>query len=180
MEFSKSNRPQPSKQLIFLIGFMGSGKSTLGKKVAQKTGYHFIDLDELIVRKTDMSISNYFETFGEASFRELERKILHSLQDTTNTIIATGGGTPCYFDNMDWMNQHGKTIYLKMSPKALLSRLSQKEIEKRPLLNGKSAEQLLDFITTKLEERTSFYNRANILYDGIQSNPKDLIKQIVL
>lgn len=180
MEFNKSNPSESNKQLIFLVGFMGCGKSTLGKKVAQKTGYSFIDLDELIVKKTGMSISNYFETFGESSFRELERKVLHNFQNTSNAIIATGGGTPCYFDNMDWMNEHGKTIYLKMSPKALLSRLSQKEVETRPLLKGKSTAELLEFITTKLEERTPFYSRAKIVYDGLQSTPKDLIKQIVL
>ena len=180
MVVNNSVQSQPSQQLIFLIGFMGCGKSTLGKKVAKKTGYSFIDLDELIVNKIGMSISTYFETYSEASFRAVEQQILHSLKDQTNTIVATGGGAPCYFDNMDWMNQHGKTIYIKLTPKALLSRLSQKEVETRPLIAGKSAEQLLEFITTKLEERIPYYSRAEFIYDGLQSNQKDLIKQIVL
>lgn len=166
--------------LIFLIGFMGCGKSTLGKKVAAKTGYSFIDLDDLIIQKIHMSISEYFETYGEAAFREIERDTLHSLYGTKNTIVATGGGTPSHLDNMEWMNKNGKTVYLKIPPKALFSRLSQNDIESRPLLNGKSNEKLLAFIESKLEERSPFYNQAKIIFDVLQSNPKDLIKQIVL
>jgi shikimate kinase len=159
---------------------MGCGKSTLGKKVATKTGYSFVDLDELIVQKIHMSISEYFETYGEAAFREIERETLHSLYGSKDTIVATGGGTPCHLDNMEWMNKNGKTVYLKIPPKALLSRLSQKDIDTRPLLKGKNNEELLAFIESKLEERSPFYNQARIIFDVLQSNPKDLIKQIVL
>lgn len=159
---------------------MGCGKSTLGKKIAAKTGYSFIDLDDLITQHTKMSISDYFDAFGEAAFREIEKEQLHSLADTDNAIIATGGGTPCHFDNMEWMNNHGKTIYLELPPKTLLSRLSQNEIESRPLLSGKSTEELLEFITVKLEERAPFYKQAKITFNALQSNPKDLIKQIIL
>lgn len=166
--------------LIFLIGFMGCGKSTLGKKVATKTGFSFIDLDDLITQKINMSISDYFDNYGEAAFREIERDTLHSLSGTKNAIVATGGGTPCFDDNMKWMNQNGKTVYLKIPPRALLSRLSQKDIDTRPLLKGKSHEELLAFIESKLEERTPFYKQARIIFDVLQSNPKDLIKQIVL
>jgi shikimate kinase len=166
--------------LIFLIGFMGCGKTTLGKKVAAKTGYSFIDLDDLITEKIKMSISEYFEIHGETAFREIERDTLHSLYGIKNTIVATGGGTPCHFDNMNWMNNNGKTVYLKIPPKALLSRLSQKDIETRPLLKGKSNEELLTFIELKLEERSKFYNQAKIVFDVLQSNQKDLIKQIAL
>lgn len=166
--------------LIFLIGFMGCGKSTLGKKVATKTGYLFIDLDDVIVQEINMSIREYFEAFGESAFREIERQQLHKLSALKNAIIATGGGTPCYLDNMDWMNHHGKTVYLKLPPRALLSRLSQKEVESRPLLKGKNQEELLEFITSKLEERAPFYDKAKIIFDALQSNTKDLIKQIVL
>jgi|SRR5690554_1768119 len=166
--------------LIFLIGFMGCGKSTLGKKVAAKTGYSFIDLDDLIIQKIQMSISEYFEIHGEAAFRQIERDTLHSLYGIQDTIVATGGGTPCHFDNMNWMNNNGKTVFLKIPSKALLSRLSQKDIESRPLLKGKSNEELLSFIELKLEERSSFYNQAKIVFDVLQSNQKDLIKQIAL
>lgn len=168
------------RNLIFLIGFMGCGKSTMGKKVAKKTGYPFIDLDDLIVQKINISITEYFEAFGESAFRAIEREELHKLSGLKNAIIATGGGAPCHLDNMEWMNQHGKTIYLKLSPKALLSRLSQNEVESRPLLKGKTNEELLEFIQSKLEEREPFYNRAKIIFDALQSNTKDLIKQIVL
>lgn len=176
----KSNEISKDKNLVFLVGFMGCGKTTLGKKVAQKTGYSFIDLDELITQQIGISITQYFDTFGEAAFRKIESETLHNLKEEKDAIIATGGGTPCHLDNMDWMNKHGKTIYIKLSPKALLSRLSQTEIETRPLLKGKSNEELLEFITSKLEERAPFYNQATVVYDALQSNPKDLIKQIIL
>lgn len=169
-----------NQNLIFLIGFMGCGKSTLGKKLAAKTGFTFIDLDDAIVQSINMSITEYFEAYGESAFRAIEREQLHKLRELKNTIIATGGGAPCHLDNMDWMNQHGKTVYLKLSPKALLSRLSQKEIESRPLLKGKTKEELLDFIQSKLEERNPFYNRASLIFDAFHSDTKDLIKQVVL
>lgn len=168
------------QNLIFLIGFMGCGKSTLGKKLAAKTGYSFIDLDDVIVQNINMSITEYFEAFGEDAFRAVEREELHKLGRLKNTIIATGGGAPCHLDNMDWMNLHGKTVYLKLSPRALLSRLSQKEIESRPLLKGKTNEELLEFIQSKLEERSHFYNRATLIFDALRSDTKDLIKQIAL
>lgn len=180
METLKSSEISKDKNLIFLVGFMGCGKTTLGKKVAQKTGYSFIDLDELITQQIGTNITQYFETFGEAAFRKIERETLHNLKDEKNAIIATGGGAPCHLDNMDWMNKHGKTIYIKLSPKALLSRLSQTEIETRPLIKGKSNTELLEFITSKLDERTPFYSQAKVVYDALQSNPKDLIKQIIL
>lgn len=168
------------QNIIFLIGFMGSGKSTLGKKVATKTGYTFIDLDDLIVNHINMSISEYFDIYGEAAFREIEREKLHSLYGMENVIVATGGGTPCHLDNMDWMNKHGKTVYLKLPSKTLLSRLSQKEVESRPLLKGKSDEEIFEFINSKLDERSPYYNQAKIIFDALQSNIKDLIKQIIL
>src|SRR5690554_1941101 len=92
------------RNLIFLIGFMGCGKSTMGKKVAKKTGYPFIDLDDLIVQKINISITEYFEAFGESAFRAIEREELHKLSGLKNAIIATGGGAPCHLDNMEWMN----------------------------------------------------------------------------
>lgn len=175
-----SSSMNKDQNLIFLIGFMGCGKSTLGKKLAAKTGFTFIDLDDVIVQNINMSITEYFETYGEAAFRAIEREELHKLSGLKNTIIATGGGAPCHLDNMDWMNQHGKTVYLKLSPKALLSRLSQKEIESRPLLKGKTNEELLEFIQSKLEERSPFYSQANFIFDALHSDTKDLIKQMVL
>lgn len=167
-----------ANQLIFLIGFMGCGKSTLGKKLAAKVGYDFIDLDEYIVQQIKMSISEYFEKHGEIAFRTVEQEALYTLKDANQTIIATGGGAPCHFDNMGWMNTHGTTVYIKMSPKALLSRLSQNEVETRPLLKGKSREELLVFIEEKLGERDPIYNLASIIYDPLQEKPKDLIHQI--
>lgn len=165
---------------IFLVGFMGCGKSTLGKKLARKIGYTFIDLDKEIVTDIGMSISDYFAQFGEESFRKIEEKTLTLQKVKSNIIIATGGGTPCHFNNMSWMNQNGMTVYIKLSPKALFSRLSQKsEIEARPLLKGKSDADLLEFISLKLEERELFYNQSSILYEAMQSSETELFKKIL-
>lgn len=97
---------------IFLIGFMGCGKSTLGKKLATKLGYDFIDLDYQLEKQMGTSIGNYFAANGEEAFRKLESKTLKEFDYPINGVIATGGGTPCYFDNMDWMNSNGITIYM--------------------------------------------------------------------
>lgn len=169
-----------NRRIVFLIGFMGSGKSTLGKKIATMIDFDFIDLDEQIIKRTKMNIADYFEKFGEDAFRQIEKEELHKLLEHEDVIIATGGGTPCYYDNMEWMNQHGKTVYLKLPAKALVTRLTQNEVNTRPLLKGKSKEELLMYIDSTLKERAPFYEQAKIEFNGLQSNSKDLIKQILL
>jgi len=156
---------------IFLIGFMGCGKTTMGRKIANKSGIPFIDLDHQIVEASGMSISNYFEIHGEEGFRNLESQLLKSIPVDHAGIISTGGGVPCFHNNMDWMNENGMTIYLKLAPKALLKRLSGKEGAGRPLLQGKNTEEMLDFITLKLEEREVFYNKAKLILDVHEINP---------
>ena len=120
---------------IFLIGFMGCGKSTLGKKLALKLGYTFVDIDKEIERMVNMSISEYFQKHGEEAFRELESSALKTINLPENSIIATGGGAPCFFDNLQWMNENGTTIYLSLSPKALAKRL-ENDTEQRPVLQN--------------------------------------------
>lgn len=162
---------------VFLVGFMGSGKTTWGKKIANALDVPFIDLDHLIEAKIDMSIAEYFKLHGEESFRKLEQEILHSLQHA-NGIISTGGGTPCYFDNMDWILTHGTVLYLKHSPKSLYQRLNQSDIKKRPALQGMQGEALLTFITSKLNERSPYYERAHIHVDQINTSLEQLIEQV--
>lgn len=144
---------------VFLIGFMGSGKTTIGKKLANYLKYDFIDLDKLIESRTGMSIVEYFEQNGEAAFREFERGILQQTDFPENVIIATGGGTPCSADNMEWMNENGLVAYLSLSPKALAGRLEHSKTD-RPLIRHLKGDELVDFISTKLEEREVFYTKA--------------------
>jgi shikimate kinase len=152
--------------LIFLIGFMGSGKTTLGRKLAARLGYMFMDLDHVFEAQEGMTIAEYFSKHGEDAFRKLESEVLKGNPYPGHAVVATGGGLPCFFDNMDWMNAHGKTVYIKLSPKTLADRL-QNEKDERPLLRERHGEALIQFIAEKLAEREPFYNKANIIANGL-------------
>jgi len=158
---------------IFLIGFMGCGKSTLGRKLATRLGYTLIDLDHQIEKIANSTIANYFSANGEDAFRKLESETLKTLDYPKNCVVATGGGTPCYFDNMDWMNANGLTIYIEMTPLALAKRLEQ-GIAKRPLLSNLSEEGIIHFIENKLEERNVFYKKAKYCLNGISLTPEQI------
>jgi shikimate kinase len=158
---------------IFLIGFMGSGKTTLGRKLANKTGYEFIDLDHKLEQQVELSIAEYFTLFGEDAFRRLESEVLKKTVYPENVIISTGGGLPCFFDNMDWMNAHGRTVYIKLAPKTLADRLESGK-EERPLLQEKHGDALIGFIEQKLAERESFYSRASVIADGLSLTAEKL------
>lgn len=158
---------------IFLIGFMGSGKSTIGRKLALFLQYRFIDLDKLIEDKAGMSIADYFRQHGEDNFREFERDVLQQTVFPENVVIATGGGAPCYFNNMDWMSEEGKVIYLHMEPKALAHRLKNSKTE-RPLIQNLNQEELVDFITEKLAGREAFYRKAHYLVSALDLTAEKL------
>jgi len=164
---------------IFLIGFMGSGKTTVGKKLSKASNLPFIDLDQLIVEQSGMSISDYFSLHGEDSFREFETNALKTISYNQGKIVSTGGGTPCFNNNLQWMNERGITIYLQLPPRALLKRLSGKEIQNRPLLQEKSEDEILDFITEKLEEREKFYKGAKLIVDAHNINPTQVLESII-
>lgn len=159
---------------IYLIGFMGSGKTTLAKKLAKKLNREFVDLDHMMEKDTGMSIPEYFDKYGESKFRELEKETLLNSFKSPNSIIATGGGTPCFFDNMDQMLENGLVIYLNLSAKALHTRLIQTNIRERPALQGLSGNELLKFIEKKLEERRAYYERAHHHINPLE-NPIDSI-----
>lgn len=171
---SATLNPKPATRNIYLIGFMGSGKTTAGKHLALKLGYDFLDLDRCIAAYEQKSIATIFNESGEPAFRLLEKNYLLQTFQKTNTVVSCGGGTPCFFDNMEMMNAHGITIYLQMSAKELYSRLKNAKTE-RPLLAGKTETELLDFIDAKLQERQSFYNQATISVSGINLNYQMLI-----
>ncbi|KIO77311.1 shikimate kinase [Pedobacter lusitanus] len=163
---------------IFLIGFMGCGKSTLGRKLATKLGYDLIDLDHQIEKNTGSSVGDYFSAHGEDAFRKLESETLKSLDYPKNCVIATGGGTPCFFDNIDWMNENGTTIYIKMAAPALAKRL-ESGMAKRPLLRNLTAEGVVEFIENKLAEREGFYNKASLVLSGISLTADDIRAEIL-
>lgn len=145
---------------VFLIGFMGSGKTHWGRAVAEKSGRPFVDLDSMIEEREGKSIAEIFAESEEAGFRKLERKHLQSLLNVSPSIVATGGGTPCFFDNMAWMKIHGATIYLKIPIEILAKRLKN-EREQRPLLKNLGEAELRDFIQNRLLEREPFYRQAD-------------------
>ena len=162
---------------IYLIGFMGCGKSTWGKKLAEKLDCAFIDIDKRIEAIEGGIVAEVFKIKGEEYFRKLEADVLRSTVLEKNAVISCGGGTPCYFDNMEWMKQRGKTVYLNLSPENLFGRLRTRK-EKRPLIANLDDDQLRDFIFQKLSEREAFYLQADIKIDPAVSKPKDIIESI--
>lgn len=150
---------------IYLIGFMGSGKSTAGKELAAILGWSFIDLDQEVERHAGKTIREIFAQNGEEYFRNLETQILRSLDNKSDKVISAGGGTPCHSSNMDFMRKNGLTIYLKMTPRELRNRLSGSAGE-RPLIKDLDQVQLLRFIEDKLAERRRWYEMSEIIVEG--------------
>lgn len=152
-------------QRVFLIGYMGAGKTTLGKALAAEMNWTFVDLDYFIEARQHKSISRIFSEIGESGFRELERSALREVAAFENTVIALGGGTPCFFDNMEVVNRAGHSIYLKPSEEVLLQRLIQGKA-KRPVIAGKSDAELLSFIRANIGQREPYYRRAEWIIDS--------------
>jgi shikimate kinase len=158
---------------------MGSGKSTAGKKLASLMGWTFTDLDKSIGDFAGKSIPEIFEQHGEEYFRKIESELLRNIKAHTNTVISTGGGAPCYDDNMDFMLDTGLTIYLKLTPLQLRSRLTGSN-DDRPLIKGLGPEELLSYIEKKLSEREEVYSRSEIIVDGFDLDINALIYSIKL
>ncbi len=158
---------------IFLIGFMGSGKSTIGARLARKIGYHHVDMDHLIEETAYMSVPGIFSEHGEAVFRKWEQDILGELCQRENIVVSTGGGAPCHNNLIDVMNQHGATVYIQLDPKLLQERLLRSKTE-RPLIKGKSPAQLQEYIREKLDEREPFYLKAQYVVNGASLKTDEL------
>lgn len=145
---------------LFLIGYMGSGKSTAGKKLAAKLGLSFLDLDEYIEKEYGKTINGIFESEGEERFRELEHLYLKNVMAMDNIVLSLGGGTPCFYNHMELINKNGISVYFKMSVDTLANRLRNAKKD-RPLIRDMSEEELKSFITASLEKREAFYLQAH-------------------
>ena len=163
---------------IFLIGYMGAGKTTLGKAFARAMGLTFIDLDWYIEERFHKTIRELFTERGEDAFRDLERRMLHEVGDFEDVVISVGGGTPCFFDNVDYMNSVGETVFLDVDIRVLFRRLKIAK-QQRPLLDGKSDEKLMQFIQEALQNRLPFYTRAKHTFNGEKLEDRRQIQQSV-
>lgn len=163
---------------IFLVGYMGCGKSTIGRKLAELMGISFVDLDKYIEEHYFKSVPAIFAEEGEKGFREKERTALLEVSQFENVVVGTGGGAPCFFDNMEVMNDHGITVYISPDTDTLAMRLIKSKTE-RPLIAGKSRDELIRFIDEALTRRAPFYEKARIIIRGENNlNPQLVIDKI--
>lgn len=167
------------KNGIFLIGLAGSGKTTLGKSLAQKMGFKFIDLDAEIVKREGLTIPEIFKNQGEGQFRIYERETLHQLMAVEDSyVMATGGGTPCYHFNMDAMNEQGTTIYLDVAPGDLALRVVEDGVESRPMFKSYDHVDLIQEIRAMKERREEYYEQAKIKIRDNQISVETIISNL--
>ena len=162
---------------IYLIGFMGSGKSTAGRRLARLLGYAFTDLDEMIESKYHITIPDIFSRYDEAAFRKVEHETLKETFDLNDCVIATGGGTPCFYNNMELINRHGTSVYLDMHPRSLYTRLMNSR-KRRPLLENRQPDEVLAFIGDELRKREFHYLQAHHTIKGENLDVQDLLTRI--
>ena len=164
---------KPSR--IIILGYMGAGKTTLGHALSKVLDMPFYDLDWYIESRMRKTVSQIFEERGEEGFRTIERNMLHEVAEFENVIISCGGGTPCFFDNMEYINQQGETVYLSATPEILYQHLQMGKKE-RPLLKGKSEEELKMFMQTQLNDRNVYYNQAKRIFRVELMDTRDKIQ----
>ena len=164
--------------MIVLIGYMGSGKSTLGRLLAKESGAEFVDLDKKIEEKTGKNIPQIFELYGEYFFRKIEYIVLKEELSKRVGVLATGGGTPTFFDSMNLINTKGTSVYIKVSTSELVSRLMH-ESETRPIIQGKSETELNRFISNHLKEREEYYSKAHhLIENNVQEEAMRLLRKL--
>ena len=166
---------------IYLVGYMASGKSKLGKELSGMTGLAFVDLDDVFEERYRIGIVDFFDKYGDPAFRQIEHQLLLETGSLDDTIIATGGGTPCSEDNISFIKTHGISIYIRMDIADLATRLKSVK-RKRPLLKNIPAEELEQFVLNQMEEREPYYLRADYVIDGPVDDLKplaDLIKSLI-
>ena len=163
---------------LYLVGFMGSGKTFIGERLAKTLLYDFIDADAFLEKKTGQSITEIFEKNGEHYFRELEHTILCELKEKHGCIISTGGGAPCFYDNMEIMNANGITVYLKVRPDIIVKRISEQRSHRPLLKNFEDDDEFLVFVKNKIAERGKFYSQARFIIDA-DGNIEEIINKII-
>ena len=149
----------------YIVGYMYSGKSTVGRRLAAERGLAFVDLDKLFEEHYHYTVARFFNVFGEAAFRRLEGQLLRSTADLDDVVVATGGGTPCFGDNMDFILAHGTAVYLRLSVDALVERALHSR-NPRPAMRGLSPDAIRDKVERQMKEREGFYLRAQVIVDG--------------
>ncbi|MBW8333466.1 MAG: shikimate kinase [Prolixibacteraceae bacterium] len=160
---------------IYLIGYMGCGKTTLGRKLAATLNLTFVDLDTFLEEKYFRTIPQIFKEEGEAEFRRKEQNVLHEVSTFDDVIVATGGGAPCFFDNMEVMNTTGFCIFLDVDTDSLVSRLIHAKTE-RPIIKGKSLEELKLFIEEMMLKRRPYYEKARYILKGSEIKPEQVLE----
>lgn len=158
---------------------MGTGKTTAGRELAKRLDLAFYDLDHYIESRFLKTISQIFENEGEERFREIESSMLKELGEFEDVVIATGGGTPCFYDNMEYMNKQGQTVYLQASANALTKRLLQCKADKRPLIRNKTEKELLAFVEENLIKREPYYSQAKIVFETENLIDRSLVEEYV-
>lgn len=160
---------------IIIIGYMGAGKTTVGKVLARELGLQFYDLDWYVEGRMRKTVPQLFSERGEEGFRQIEHNLLHEVAEFEDVVISCGGGTPCFFDNMDYMNSQGETIYLQAEPEVLYAHLKMGKVE-RPLLKNKNPEQMYAYIREQLALRERYYLKAKHVLDVSLLDNYDKIK----
>jgi shikimate kinase len=165
---------------LFLVGYMGCGKSTLGRKLSKVTNFRFVDMDSEIEQREGASVGDIFKFAGEEYFRRAERTLIEELAETEgDMIISTGGGAPTWTDNMEYMNRKGKCVYLRRTAQQIASRLSPNGRQKRPKLRGLNDEELVAFMTQNMAEREPFYMQARHIVDCAERSDAEIINIIL-
>lgn len=162
---------------IYLIGYMGSGKTTLGNKLAGVLGLAFIDLDKYLEERNYKTVPQLFAEFGEDGFRQREKKALEEVSEITDVVVATGGGAPCFFDNIERMNNTGITVFLDIPTAELAERLMKSKTD-RPLIRGKSKDELTILIEDMMQKRRPYYEKAKVHIRSSEDILKNILKNI--
>ena len=163
---------------LYLTGYMGTGKSTIGRKIALRTELPFLDTDRMVEEAEGASVADIITYAGEQYFREAERRALEQTSEIESAVISTGGGLPIWGDNQQWIAEHGVSVYLKRTPEQIISRLSPHGRQRRPMLRGKSDEELLQFMSQHLAEREPIYINADIVVDCSQMGDTEIIDKL--
>ena len=161
---------------IFLIGMPSSGKSTLGKRIADALHYRFVDTDKIIVREEGRSIAHIFAQSGEAYFREAERRVLRTIRSGSSLVVSTGGGMPCFHDNMAYINKTGVSIFLDVPVNILMQRILSHAHDDRPL-NNPSDPELSVILQKRYETRLPIYSQATVIVSG-ETTADEVLREI--